>query len=375
MGQPGMSTRRALVAFTAAAAVTLPLASGFVVPATTMVPRTRPRQASQSEDGKLDTDEQVSIEFDLPRASSPPNVPAKLDDVALGMGANVNPNPTLLTFDAVGTLIREAEAIGMHYRSVLFQNSFLRLPRPDIFTAAHRAVYKAKSEDMPCFGCGASVSTADWWADVVRETYLKVGVPEEILNELFPVLFDELYNNIFVGPDGWELTEYTMDVLEKLRKWKEEEGGPRLGIIANFDERLPEVLEALGVAQYFDFCITSRECGMEKPSRQIFDIAMGRMGLRDRTSAVHLGNSYENDVVGATSAGWHALYLADPPYHTLPDQTLETPYTLVSDMGRLLDVFGRGDDDLILHTTDHRGIHDVGTFYHDDPANDVDFSV
>ena len=31
--------------------------------------------------------------------------------------------------------------------------------------------------------------------------------------------------------------------------------GPKLGVIANFDERLPALLEELGVAHYFDVCV------------------------------------------------------------------------------------------------------------------------
>ena len=34
--------------------------------------------------------------------------------------------------------------------------------------------------------------------------------------------------------------------------------GPRLGVISNFDERLPKLLEALGIADYFDIIITSK---------------------------------------------------------------------------------------------------------------------
>ena len=71
--------------------------------------------------------------------------------------------PQLVTFDATGTIMRLAEPVGMHYREVLLKHTGLRLPRPSIFTMAFTEVYAARCDAMPCFGCGESVSSADWW--------------------------------------------------------------------------------------------------------------------------------------------------------------------------------------------------------------------
>jgi hypothetical protein len=32
-------------------------------------------------------------------------------------------------------------------------------------------------------------------------------VPEEIMAPLMPTVFDELYDTVFTGTDGWELTD------------------------------------------------------------------------------------------------------------------------------------------------------------------------
>eukprot|EP00622_Pseudochattonella_farcimen_P005290 FR740873.1.p1 GENE.FR740873.1~~FR740873.1.p1 ORF type:complete len:246 (+),score=24.96 FR740873.1:1-738(+) len=156
-------------------------------------------------------------------------------------------------------------------------------------------------------------------------TYLKVGVPRDIIEPLFPLIFDELYHEVFGGTEGWSLNIDTLMVLDKLKEWQDTGDGPRLGVISNFDERLPKLLHALGISHYFDIIITSKECGMEKPCRQIFDIAPTRLGLYDRTAAIHVGDSFSKDIVGATAAGWNAFYVKSPAYSDLPPQTTETP--------------------------------------------------
>jgi len=116
-------------------------------------------------------------------------------------------NAQLITFSGEGTLFRLAEPRGMHYRQVLFKHTGLRLPRPDIFTRAYEEVFAEKAASSPCFGCGDAMSSRDWWWGVVWDTYMEVGVPEEIMAPLMPVVFDELYDTVFAGLEGWELTE------------------------------------------------------------------------------------------------------------------------------------------------------------------------
>ena len=46
--------------------------------------------------------------------------------------------------------------------------------------------------------------------------------------------------------------------------------------VSNFDERLPPLLHNLGVYDLFDFILTSRECGSQKPDPHIFREALKR---------------------------------------------------------------------------------------------------
>ncbi len=46
-------------------------------------------------------------------------------------------------------------------------------------------------------------------------------------------------------------------MLDKLQEWRME-GGPKLGVVVDFDERLPAILESLDMAHYFDVVVSSR---------------------------------------------------------------------------------------------------------------------
>lgn len=46
-------------------------------------------------------------------------------------------------------------------------------------------------------------------------------------------------------------------MLDKLQEWRMQ-GGPKLGVVVDFDERLPSILENLDMAHYFDVVVSSR---------------------------------------------------------------------------------------------------------------------
>jgi FMN phosphatase YigB (HAD superfamily) len=58
---------------------------------------------------------------------------------------------------------------------------------------------------------------------------------------------------------AWELRVDAARTLDRLASWRDTGSGPLLGIIANADERLPTILDNLGILPYFDFVVTSRQ--------------------------------------------------------------------------------------------------------------------
>jgi putative hydrolase of the HAD superfamily len=230
--------------------------------------------------------------------------------------------PKLVTLDCTGTLMQLTTSAGMFYREELFKatDCRARLPPPIIFNDAFSVAFKAVEAQHPCFGAKDGLSSEDWWRLVVERTYQEVphidleeGLREELADRgpdtLFETVFSALYNDVFTSGDAWELKKGAVEALESIATWRQQENGPtHVGCISNFDERLHLILENLGIKDQFDFVLTSREVGSPKPNRKIFDEALKKAGC-DAKDAVHVGDTFANDVVGAAEAGWHPIFV------------------------------------------------------------------
>jgi FMN phosphatase YigB (HAD superfamily) len=69
-----------------------------------------------------------------------------------------------------------------------------------------------------------------------------------------------------------------------------------------------EKLETFGFTPFVDALVTSEELGCAKPAAAIFENALARLGVT-ANEAVMVGDSWPNDVVGATNAGIRAVWL------------------------------------------------------------------
>ncbi|GMH70666.1 hypothetical protein TrVE_jg3955 [Triparma verrucosa] len=275
-------------------------------------------------------------------------------------------SPKLVTLDCTGTLLQLTTDVGMFYRETLFKLTEYnaRLPRPSVFSEAFFNAYKKQEESHPCFGCGSNMSSEDWWRTVVTSTYLNVknldyepGLRDELESGLGEACFQELYNEVFMSEEGWELKPGVKEALEAIKEWKGEEGGPKMiGAISNFDERLHGILKALEVEGYFDFVITSREVGAEKPDQKVFDIATTKASSTPAES-VHVGDSYSKDVVGAAKAGWHPVFVPSAASSVVSSPHSDSSggsgveYTQVGDLFGFLAIYGREPKVRVVPTT------------------------
>jgi putative hydrolase of the HAD superfamily len=83
----------------------------------------------------------------------------------------------------------------------------------------------------------------------------------------------------------------------------------RLVVVSNWDWSLSDVLGGLGLLPLLDAVVTSAEVGAAKPDRAIFEAGLTAAGC-SAAEVVHVGDSIENDVEGASGAGIRPLLLA-----------------------------------------------------------------
>lgn len=105
----------------------------------------------------------------------------------------------------------------------------------------------------------------------------------------------------FLDPDAWRIYEEVPEMLEALAN-----AGHRLGVVSNWDSRLPRILKLLGLDAAFETVVVSHLEGVEKPDPGLFRIALERMGI-DASEAFHVGDRPDNDLAGARAAGIDAV--------------------------------------------------------------------
>lgn len=108
---------------------------------------------------------------------------------------------------------------------------------------------------------------------------------------------------LFWTPQNWTAYPDVIDCMQKLR-----EHGVRVGVLSNASSDLLELLEALGILSLCDFTVVSAIEGTKKPDRRIFETALQRSGA-EPSEAVHVGDMYLEDIVGARAVGVRPLLM------------------------------------------------------------------
>lgn len=92
-------------------------------------------------------------------------------------------------------------------------------------------------------------------------------------------------------------------------------------------------IKNLGLDLYFkpNEIIVSEEEGMTKPDKRIFELAEKRFHF-NKNNAWFIGDSFDNDMVGAFNAGWHSIWFNKNnkliSHHTHPTKTVISPLKL-----------------------------------------------
>jgi len=95
--------------------------------------------------------------------------------------------------------------------------------------------------------------------------------------------------------------------------------GLTLGMVTNVDFDITPICRRLGLSSYLDFVVTSYEVHAEKPDPAIFRAALERAAVKP-SEAIHVGDQYHADVLGARNAGIKPLLLdRDGFYHEVSD--------------------------------------------------------
>lgn len=112
----------------------------------------------------------------------------------------------------------------------------------------------------------------------------------------------------FTRPDAWTVIDGAQEALRIT-----DAAGFRNIILSNHVPELPELVDALGLADLIEQTITSAAVGAEKPNPAIFRFAMAAAGISNVNETWMIGDNPVADVEGAHGVGIRAL-LADGAY-------------------------------------------------------------
>jgi HAD superfamily hydrolase (TIGR01662 family) len=115
-----------------------------------------------------------------------------------------------------------------------------------------------------------------------------------------------------VTQKNWYLEADAIPTLEILLQ-----EGYRLGLISNTsdDENVQQLLDREGLRPLFEFIITSAGCGIRKPDKRIFQLAMDHFGTQPE-QVVMVGDTLDEDILGANRMGIYSIWIsrrAQPP--------------------------------------------------------------
>lgn len=219
------------------------------------------------------------------------------------------PEPRAVTFDAAGTLFQLRRPVGEVYAEVARRHGWdpddsteqpgLRPVEAELDRRFGRAFAAMPPLAFPEVADAAERrrKEREWWRRLVD----RIFAPFPPLPD-FDAAFDELYE-LYGRADAWKLFPDAAPTLERLSV-----DGLRLGVVTNFDSRIEELLDDLGIGRRFADVVFASAAGAAKPDPVIFEAAAARLDTAAGRT-LHVGDDPREDLEGARRAGLRALLL------------------------------------------------------------------
>lgn len=200
--------------------------------------------------------------------------------------------------DAAGTLMDLRETVGETYARYALRHEVTLSPARlqdafERFLAAAETAPKLESTLA-----AAAWAERAWWRGVVRGTFRAADGTARFRD--FESFFTELYAYYGTGK-AWALRPGVADGLAALR-----ESGIRVGLVSNFDHRLPQILEDLEILELLDSVVLPSNSGVRKPEAGAFHTALARLEVAP-DEAIYVGDDPRVDLDAARACGLRAV--------------------------------------------------------------------
>jgi putative hydrolase of the HAD superfamily len=205
---------------------------------------------------------------------------------------------TAVFFDAGNTFLWPRESVGKIYAQLAKEIGYIF--SSEIMDARISSAWKKhiRIKSARNFQCTNDMLITDW------KQFVRCVLPENISADDFEKLFYHIYTR-FGEAKFYTLASGFTETINTLKKMN-----IQLGLVSNWDSRLPSLLKAFNLYSLFDTLTISYEAGVEKPNTKIYDIACQRTRVLPE-NALMIGDSISCDVEAPESIGMTGL-LYDP---------------------------------------------------------------
>ena len=213
----------------------------------------------------------------------------------------MNAHPTVVLFDAVGTVIKPVPGVIEIYEQ-LGQAHGSQLATEEIKDRIQLARQKH-------FHLGATVPVSDK-IDFRSSDQIERQLWKRLVLDVFDdlptaeALFDELWTH-FDQHQNWQLYNDVDPCWKAIR-----ERGWMIGLASNFDSRLLSISKKIPTLNSADFVFHSAGVGFRKPSPDFYRVVEN--SIRNQVGEVTIlmtGDDLENDCLAPSNAGWKTQWL------------------------------------------------------------------
>jgi len=150
---------------------------------------------------------------------------------------------------------------------------------------------------------------ASYWRQQAREGWSRDEVIERTMRDTLVALGEDKRAAPAIAGAYWEgfcrtatLNPGAREILQRLAPHF------KLGLVTNGESGAQRSrLQATGLGQYLECVVISDEAGYAKPAREVFDLALSKLGVSARET-LYVGDSVEHDYNGALNAGIDFCY-------------------------------------------------------------------
>lgn len=205
-------------------------------------------------------------------------------------------------FDATGVLIELAAPVGRIYAETARAHG-AGLPEWRLEDAFRRVIDRAPPRVFPDLE-PADIEREEraWWRERVRQTFQ--AADSTLRFEDFDSFFDDVFDR-FAHAGAWRARPGAKAVLAWLR-----DNGIATGVVSNFDHRLPQILEELGIARLIDATSYPAHSRAAKPDPAAFLAVLAALDVAPH-EALYVGHDPDIDVGGAIAAGLTPIEVSD----------------------------------------------------------------